>query len=342
MAKNDKDFAVVVGVSHYEGLKPLKGPDTDAAAFRDWLLSEEGGNIPEENCKFLVSKETPLIPLQDDIDRRFGEILKALRDATGTGRRLYFYFSGHGLGITWDETALALPPWSDIMRNYALSSTSYLNTLIECGFFEEVFFFLDCCRNRIPGTTGAKPLFGNVKPAQGTAYCDSLVCYSTEFDNAAYEAEMVTSKDGVLDNNLVRGLFTVALISGLKGAAARNGQVTIMSLMEYLQSYLPELAKQQQKKQVPRFINNSRVPDKPITGKLTLTDIDVTISFSRPAQMVVLEDPNLNILWTGSTDAGPQAFKLKRGNYCMRYEHNDADMKTIRIDGTQNPFNYEF
>jgi hypothetical protein len=331
-----KDYAVVVGVNHYKNLQPLEGPDKDANEFYQWALSAEGANIPEGNCFLILSKADSKTPIQDDIDDCFGEIFNRLVASTNGGR-LFFYFSGHGLGITWDETALVLPKYSNIMRDYALSSTGYLDKIIEGGFFENIYFFLDCCRNRIPNIKGASPRFGNARPAAAAARCDSLVCYSTEFDNAAYEAAMTTNADGTLDNTLVRGLFTRALMSGLKGgAAAGTGTVTVQSLVEYIESYLPELAKSLNKKQVPRFDNKFGRSDKKIIDRTFVNTIKTIIRFRVPGYEATLEDGDLKTVYTGTTDADWN-LDLLRGNYCLILKNNGESIKPIRVDGSQNP-----
>ena len=342
---NDKDYAVIIGVKDYEGLTILNGPETDATSFRDWVIDTDGGDVPAANCTLIISEPDPVTPLQHDVDFAFRDIFKKLRATNTAGRRLYFYFSGHGLGITWDETALALPPWSTDLRNFALSSTGYLGRIIESGFFEQVFFFLDCCRNRIPGTGGAGPYFGNVKPAAATASCESLVCYATEFDTPAYEAEVASKSPSAssLDNNLVRGFFTVALINGLKGAAAnKEGTVTVNSLKDFLRDNLPLLAKKEKKKQVPRFINAFST-DVTVCGKNFAAPVNVTVTFREiKNKTVILEDPNLDIIKQETDSSGSWSnIPLRKGRYEIRYA-DEPDGKTIRVDGTKNPFNYEF
>lgn len=114
MAKNDNDYAIVVGVRHYSGLPILSGPETDANNIYEWLLSDTGGGLPKANCHLFLSTENPLSPIQDSIDICFGTILNEFQENHKEGRRLYFYFSGHGLGVEFDDTALVLPPWSNI------------------------------------------------------------------------------------------------------------------------------------------------------------------------------------------------------------------------------------
>ncbi|WP_262147131.1 caspase family protein [Chryseobacterium foetidum] len=342
MPKNNNDFAVVIGVSHYKGLTKLQGPGDDAQKFYDWLTGETEGSLPTENCHLILSKEDPLTPVQDGIDTAFAHILEGFRSGGKEGRRLYFYFSGHGLGIDWNETALVLPPWTDILRNYALSSSGYLKTLIQCGYFKEVFFFLDCCRNRMVGVNGAQPLFANIKPAAGTAECVSYVFSATEFDNKAFEAVIQPGNGSLLDNNRTQGLFTTSLMNGLKGAAAENGKVTTTSLTNYLKLHLPELAKSVQKIQIPRFHSESGGDDVTIIDGFKPKEISLIISFKGDKRTVILEDSDLNIIREDNTENGKWTVSVKKSSYAI-YNKGEADLaRSIRIDGTQNEVHYEF
>nr|WP_262483841.1 caspase family protein [Chryseobacterium sp. Leaf313] len=268
--------------------------------------------------------------------------MEAFRASGKEGRRLYFYFSGHGLGIDWNETALVLPPWTDILRNYALSSSGYLKTLIQCGYFKEVFFFLDCCRNRMVGVNGAQPLFANIKPAAGTAECVSYVFSATEFDNKAFEAVIQPGNGSLLDNNRTQGLFTASLMNGLKGAAAENGKVTTTSLTNYLKLNLPELAKSVQKIQIPRFHTENAGSEVTIVDGIKNQDIILEISFKGNHRTVILEDADLNIIKEDSTENGSWNVSVKKRSYAI-YNKGEADLaKSIRIDGTKNVVQYEF
>lgn len=342
MIKNNTDFAVVIGVSHYKGLSKLQGPDDDAQKFYQWLTNETEGSIPAENCHLILSKEDPLSPIQDSIDTAFAIILEGFKSGRKEGRRLYFYFSGHGLGIDWNETALVLPPWTDILRNYALSSSGYLKTLIQCGYFKEVFFFLDCCRNRMVGVNGVQPLFANIKPAAGTAECVSFVFSATEFDNKAFEAVIQPGNGSLLDNNRTQGLFTTSLMNGLKGAAAENGKVTTSSLTNYLKLNLPELAKSVQKIQIPRFHADNAGNDVTIIEGFSPQEISLVISFKGNNRTVILEDSNLNIIKEGNTENGSWTVSVKKSSYAI-YNKGEADLaRSIRIDGSKKDVHYEF
>jgi hypothetical protein len=342
MAENTDDYAVVVGVSHYEGLQVLKGPDRDAQDFFNWAIDPTGGKLPTANAHLVLSTEIPLLPIQDDIDKKFGTILKTLRDQNRSGRRLYFYFSGHGLGIEWNETALVLPPWTDIMRNYALSSSKYLTTLIHSGRFTEVFFFLDCCRNRMVGVNGATPFFGNAKPAAGAVGCSWYGFSATEFDNKAFEALIQPGDGSLLDNDRTRGLFTVSLINGLKGAAADGGRVTTTSLKDYIKLNLPEIAGAQNKTQIPRFHTDDDGNESIIVDGLPSTDVLLQIKFKAAGRTVILENAKLKVLKEGSSDDEEWQIDLPKGLYAIYYKDDKQSEKAIRVDGSVNPFIFEF
>ena len=65
----ETDYALIVGINEYEELPRLNGPIADAMAFRDWVTSAEGGDIPDGNCKFVDNTDST-VPTQDLIDRK--------------------------------------------------------------------------------------------------------------------------------------------------------------------------------------------------------------------------------------------------------------------------------
>ena len=58
---NERDHAIVVGISRYGSLRPeLEGPERDARAFADWLRDAEGGAVPPANVKVILSSAATL------------------------------------------------------------------------------------------------------------------------------------------------------------------------------------------------------------------------------------------------------------------------------------------
>ena len=105
----------MIGVDEYwSDAAHLHGAVNDALSVREWLLKEEGGNVPEEQLILLLS------PLPGRRSRRQvrceatkANIMVAINNlmdiSGGQGERLYFYFAGHGLTTrvsNRDESAL--------------------------------------------------------------------------------------------------------------------------------------------------------------------------------------------------------------------------------------------
>lgn len=239
MAKNIHDYAITVGVSHYRTLTVLQGPEQDARKFDEWLKDENGGNLPAENCHLILSQEDATQPIQETIDDHLEAILEIV--TVTPARRLYFYFSGHGIGVEWNATALVLPKWTEQRRGAALSGKHYNNMLVESGTFRQIFFFLDCCRNMKISVSGAEPQLANIDPAPDAGVVSSYIFSATEFGNKAYEAEIASAKGSLPDGSQTRGLFTSSLLKGLQGAAEIDGKITTASLSNHLLEDLPKL-----------------------------------------------------------------------------------------------------
>src|SRR4051812_11535992 len=114
MIQQAKHYALVVGINDYPNYgslgRPLKGAVADAQRFAKWLCdTNEGGGLPDENCKVVVSSSAPLGPVQNEIDAELEEIWKQARQSGG--ERFYFYFSGHGQSAQADNVALCLANW---------------------------------------------------------------------------------------------------------------------------------------------------------------------------------------------------------------------------------------
>jgi len=91
-------FALVVGIDHYPRFRSLKGARKDAEDFHAWLIDPDGGGVPAANVELVLSKEDPVRPIHDDIDDALEKILFFKARGGGGNKRLYLYFSGHGLG----------------------------------------------------------------------------------------------------------------------------------------------------------------------------------------------------------------------------------------------------
>ena len=83
-------YALIVGISTYQYLTPLKYADVDAALFKQYLMSDAGGNVRPENILYLVNGDAKGGTLN-------GRALPWIGNRKySAGDRLYIYLAGHG------------------------------------------------------------------------------------------------------------------------------------------------------------------------------------------------------------------------------------------------------
>ncbi|RJG09035.1 caspase family protein [Pseudomonas cavernicola] len=329
-------YALVVGIDHYPRFRSLKGARKDAEDFHAWLTDPEGGGVLAANVELVLSREDPVRPIHDDIDDALERILAAARNVAGD-KRLYVYFSGHGLGRTNVGADLCLASWSKQRRAMALDSEGYRKLVMGCGYFREVVFLLDCCRVREVGSTALPPTIELPTPGDGAPTCRSFVGYATEFMNAAYEAE-IGQADGESD---VRGHFTQALMNALKGAAAEpTGGVRASKLKEYLEVNTPLIAKASNHIQNSEVVNGLDTTADPLFGHAKppaqAPGFAVNLVFRSVAKgEAVVEDGQLRELKRGDVSTGPWRIPVSgRTMLLLRYLPTGAE-KTIRVQGNE-------
>ncbi|MVT09703.1 caspase family protein [Chitinophaga tropicalis] len=335
---NDRDYAIIVGINHYKSLHALEGPITDACAFRNWLISADGGNLLPEHCFFITSKEDDDTPDQQKIDLALSEVFRMAEKQPG--RRLYFYFSGHGFGASWDVNGMCLPIWSERFYNAALSSKAYFDLLMEQDLFEEIYFFLDCCRERKINTKPLHSMLGGKGIGGGKAM--AVVMYAAEYENPAREG--ITISEG---NMSVRGYFSRALIEAFKGLAAdEHGKTSMLQFENYVRSKTEAYAHEQQHVQTVRtdVRNSSNNLDFIIVQHRNLdviTSTALTIRFKQ-AGTYRLESPNLDILREDTANAGDTwQFNLTKGLYGIS-DGTVQGSKPIKIDLSRKTMEYEY
>ncbi len=282
MAKHPDHYALVIGINDYaEKSRRLNGAINDAQAFINWLTTDQGGGLAPAHCLRLFSEPNPLMPGQDDIENRIEDLRNIVltnHPDDGQAQRLYFYFSGHGTGISPSNVGLCYSHWSTSRSGALLSSSDYLAYLQNTGLFREIIVILDCCRSW-EGSAGSPPRLTPEKPdAKRVADVKILTLYGSEFLARSIESFNA-------DTSEVRGYFTSALIDGLNGKAAMpaTGEVTVGYLRNYLEREVPLRSKNAQK---PRFRINENLTDKFVLLNDTEERIDYrydTSSFVRLA-----------------------------------------------------------
>ena len=236
------DWAIVVGVSKYPGISNLDGSENDASDFRAWLIDPSGGAVPSDQVRLILSSQFPdpanvdiATPTNAEVERSFewlDDVAEQNRQngiGRKVGRRLYLYFSGHGYAPSRNDAALLMANATPRRSGNHIAGRLWAEWVYESGYFEEIALFMDCCRDSYT-TVGMRPVHLNrVLNNNGIQDRKRFYAYGTQWDRKAWE------RLNPIDNK-VHGIFTTALLSGLRGQAAdmSSGLITASSLKSYL------------------------------------------------------------------------------------------------------------
>lgn len=240
---NQSDYALVVGISRYPApeFAPLKGPELDAQDFHNWVVDPTGGAVPPAQARKIVSSmfrrpsKSPSTarPTADEIDRFFLQLEdvakknEARGDGLTVGRRLYIFLSGHGFAPSKDEAALLAANSSPSRLKYHIPGKAWADNFYQSLWFEEILLFMDCCRNFLPGAIPNPPGFKAPPHPNFALEGKRLFGFATGSGRLARERDYGAE---------TRGVFTKALMAGLRGAASdpATGDITATSLRNYL------------------------------------------------------------------------------------------------------------
>ena len=235
VAKNDRDYAVVVGINNYENpdFDNLNGAVNDAGDFVKWLKSDKGGKLDCKNiCKLFGNNGQE--PRFDQIVNCFRLLIdKSNGGEHPVGRRLYIYFAGHGVGQDIDDTGLLAADHMPNRDSYLVGKL-FADTFAKGSLFEEIVLFMDCCRDYDGELTGPyNPL--KLEVDAGAGRVRRSYCYGAKFNFQSHEREF----DG-----RYHGVFTWALLRGLEGHTGEGEVVTIKGLKKYVTEALRELGQE--------------------------------------------------------------------------------------------------
>jgi hypothetical protein len=252
-------FAIAVGIDTYPSLRPLTSSVSDATKFLDWLTDEDGGNVDPANVKLirspkkLVTDRFDARPIQSEIDR-------ALRDfgaeaGQRIGKRLYFYFAGHGFGPAFDDVGMLMATASMNSLDDNIGLRDYRTHFHETGLFDEVVYIIDCCRDSSKDTK----LVRTSRPRLPADAVANRVAHVTDFLvlAAAYGEKAFAPVDQVAGER--RGIVTRAVLEALKGepkALDPAGRVTAATLQVYVKDRVKVLADDANLRQDPEIPQN--------------------------------------------------------------------------------------
>lgn len=236
------DHAIVIGINRYPYLQSLQGAVSDAHDFHSWVVDPNGGSVPAGNATVIVSTDyqEDYRPMTGDIDQAFRQLVSLPVNSNGyVGDRLYVYTSGHGIAPDADDSALlTADAATDCLGNH-VAARAYSNTIRTNGLFEQVILFMDCCRDTADDFP-RRPAPFSIRSTGLKS--ESYFGFATDWDSKARETQI---------NGQTRGLFTTALMAGLRSGAIDGDQ-----LDNYVKSYIRTLANGNN--QDPKFFSSAK------------------------------------------------------------------------------------
>lgn len=244
------DYAIVVGVNRYRHkfLSELKGAVGDTIDFLEWLISQHGGNVPHNNIYWFCTPEPKAEDLPAELQsidvqpaRRDGILdvmgefieLAEANDYEPIGRRLYLYFSGHGVSKSLRDRCF-------LSSDHSMSNDRYLvgpkvaDVFVETAIFHEVLLFMDCCQVYDEALKDI-PLDLRYKvDAKATHDVEWLHTFAGRFGETTREKEM--------ENGKFRGILSRSILDGLQGGAATDEKlITASGLKKFIERRFVQL-----------------------------------------------------------------------------------------------------
>jgi hypothetical protein len=267
----------------------------------------------------------PATPEPTDLmlDVAFERLIDASQANGGVGgRRLYVYLAGHGCSPTIDDVLLLAINAAPKRTGHHLAGRLVANWFRKAAFFEEIVLIMDCCRENYPRITARLPPWEDINGHRPVRF---LYAYGTQYGQA--------SREGLdPESNQVRGLFTLALLAGLRGADRdAAGRLRTSALEGFVYNYMQQRAPAVigAPVQDPEFDyrHNREIvfePTGPIAPRPTWT-VEVELTGANVGHALALVDGNGNELVTQTT--GPVKWSwisLSDGLYRLRLDGHGA------------------
>jgi hypothetical protein len=262
---NSDDYAIVVAINIYPAFDALSSPAVDAAEFQKWLLSSTGGNLPAENIALIQTPQysslptdvddPSLAPTLNEVDKAFKKHVQAAYSRKGyrVGRRLYMFMSGHGItpgrssSPDLDDSALLMANADLFSLGLHLPGHPYAEWFRSAGAFDELFLFMDCCRDDASSTPPRNCPFPVLSGDPNRV--KRFYASATQWGLSAWE--------GPVDPGSTqrRSYFSFALLEALNnGIRDSQGRLTGNVLAGYIKNRVNELRAGKGQAQDPQFL----------------------------------------------------------------------------------------
>jgi hypothetical protein len=241
---NAGDWAVVTGINYYPALRDLQGPVDDSTEFKKWAL--ERGYVPDRQLLCIQSpaqRPTSILdaqPTVEAISQAFQTLIRAAskKKFHYLGRRLYLFFSGHGIIATrsqipdYREAALLAADADPLFLVKHVGVRSWAEWFRALGIFDEVFLFADCCRDKEDLVFPVAPLTPDWTPQRKEGL--PFYAFSTKLASKAWEQKLGKPPR-------VRGVLSFVVTEALKNPKLYDDQglLTAASLQRHIYTTVP-------------------------------------------------------------------------------------------------------
>jgi hypothetical protein len=239
------DYAILVGISRYAdpAFPSLTGPLRDVALIKEWLMSAQGGAMPETRIRTILSPEAfpdgldalQAPPMAAQFHAEFIRIERermALKSERAKSGRLYLYFSGHGFcARDIDRDAEAAIYAANAAKDFFehIYGTYFARRAKAKALFAEVVLIMDCCRDAEVNRAPIQPALANTPDDNLAGNVRVLAIYAVPRGGKAHERP-IAERGGA-----THGLLTHALMKAFAEARpTSDGQITATRLRDHL------------------------------------------------------------------------------------------------------------
>jgi hypothetical protein len=241
LADRGKIWAVIVGISRYKAVQPLRYADKDALAFHDYLANYIG--IPQEQTTLLLNDQATLMNLKRTLGTE-------LRRKAGEKDTVIVYYAGHGApeadASAGDDDGLEkyIVPYDADPRDLYTTGLPMreIETIFQRLAPERVIFISDSCYSG--ATAGRTFATASRRAVVSENFLSRLSKGKGRIVLSASKASEVSEER----EDLGHGVFTYYLLEGLRGKADadKDGIITVDEAYGYVSKKVPEVTGQNQ------------------------------------------------------------------------------------------------
>jgi hypothetical protein len=323
------DRAILVGISHYPALGNLAGPENDAQAFAEWLMSPSGGKVPEDNIDLILSSKfrccedarckdaVSATPTADAVKKAIDKVESIGDTGPGyVGRRLYLFMAGHGLARDFKDTALLMANATEKRTGHHVPGPPYANWFRESAYFDEVVLIMDCC----PEDYKLSPLqLIHLDPVTDSGAPRPPVRHY--YALAARRGQPAREQPD--ENGKMHGVLTTAILAGLLQGPRGGGDVTGDWLSRFVRGEMPQ--------QHPEFDYDPAADIVLVEGAAASFRVRIHVGLGRQIHGVEVHDGMLNLVLPSARSAGTWEWSLSPGLYT--YGHAGGVRNFLELKG---------